>query len=214
MKKIISAMAAAVFAVAASAAVSAAAPGSIEDWGCDITSFFDESNTDTLLKVVYENSASDPTGWNIGFKINQTDWEESNAIYPFYQSPNESTVTFTITRDQIISDAQAKFGGELGDILWVDVRPGGDASIVSVEYLPENEPAEPPAEEPVEEPVEEPANEPANEPADDTADNPAAETTNPEQSKDSPDTGVEGITAVAGLAVLSGIVAAVTRKRS
>ena len=206
MKKIISAMAAAVFAVAASAAVSAAAPGSIEDWGCDITSFFDESNTDTLLKVVYENSASDPTGWNIGFKINQTDWEESNAIYPFYQSPDESTVTFTITRDQIIADAESKFGGELGDILWVDVRPGGDASIVSVEYLPESEPVEEPADEPVEEP--------ANEPVDDTADNPATETTNPEESKGSPDTGVEGITAVAGLAVLAGIVVAVTRKRS
>ena len=115
-------------------------------------------------------------------------------------------MTFTITRDQIIADAESKFGGELGDILWVDVRPGGDASIVSVEYLPESEPVEEPADEPVEEP--------ANEPVDDTADNPATETTNPEESKGSPDTGVEGITAVAGLAVLAGIVVAVTRKRS
>lgn len=187
MKKLISVMAAAVFATSASVAASASTPGAIEDWGCDITNFFDESNTDTLLKVVYQNSASDPTGWNIGFKFNQTDWEESNAVYPYYQSPDESTVTFTITRDQLLADTEAKFGGEIGDILWAEVRTGGDASLVSVEYLPEA--AEAPAETPAEDPA------------------------SSEEPKGSPDTGVEGVAAFVGLAALAGGVVVASRRR-
>ncbi len=137
MKKLISMIAALALAVTATVTSFAATPGNIEDWGCDITSFFAADNTETVLTVVYQNSKTDPEGNNIGFKINQVDWEDSNAVYPFFAADGtDGEITFTITRDELLKAAEESFGKELGDILWADVRPADNsgAKVISVKY--------------------------------------------------------------------------------
>ncbi len=210
MKKLISTIAALSVAAIAATTAFAVEPGSVEDWGCDITNFFSADNTETVLTVVYHNSETDPTGWNIGFKVNHTDWEEANAVYPFYQCIDEpvddnGNTTLIITRDELYSDIVSNFGGEIGEILWAEVRTSDtDAYIVSVDY----------SEETAEEPV---ASEPV---ADDTtADEPVADDTvvdtdaAVESDKASPDTGVEGVAAVAGLAALAAGALVISTKR-
>ena len=212
MKKLISTIAALSFAAIATTTVFAAEPGAVEDWGCDITNFFSADNTETVLTVVYHNSETDPTGWNIGFKVNHTDWEEANAVYPFYQCIDEpvddnGNTTLIITRDELYSDIVEQFGGEIGDILWAEVRTSDtDAYLVSVDYSAES----------IDEPV---VSEPDAPVADSTDDVPAIDDTvvdtdaAVEGDKASPDTGVEGVAAVAGLAALAAGALVISSKR-
>ena len=202
MKKLISAIAALSFAAIATTTVFAAEPGAVEDWGCDITNFFSADNTETVLTVVYHN----------GFKVNHTDWEEANAVYPFYQCIDEpvddnGNTTLIITRDELYSDIVEQFGGEIGDILWAEVRTSDtDAYLVSVDYSAEN----------IDEPV---VSEPDAPVADSTDDVPAIDDTvvdtdaAVEGDKASPDTGVEGVAAVAGLAALAAGALVISSKR-
>ncbi len=141
MKKIFSLIFTFIFAVIMPISTFAAEPGAIESWGCEITNFFDSTNKDTTLTVVYQNSTSNPRGNNIGFKINQIDWDEQNAIYPFFASTGanaEGKITFTITRDEIIAAASKLHGKDvkMSDILWADVRPADNsgAKVLSVTY--------------------------------------------------------------------------------
>lgn len=191
MKKLAALLVALSLSVCATAVTAMAADANPIDteWNyCDITNFFDADNENTVLTVVYDNSAaSDPAGMNIGFKLEHTEW--GTAVWPYFAADGSTgEITFTITRDELLAAGKEANGGvDLGTMMWAQVENGSSgAKLVSVAYSA---------------PV-------ADAPADDTADAPAEDA-----ATDAPaNTGVAPIAAL-GLLTLGGAAMVATKKR-
>ncbi len=191
MKKLAALLLALTLSLGTLAAVATAADANPIDteWNyCDITNFFDADNENTVLTVVYDNSAAtDPAGMNIGFKLEHTEW--GTAVWPYFAADGTTgEITFTITRDELLAAGkEANGGADLGTMMWAQVENGSSgAKLVSVAY------SEPVADTPAEDTE-------ADAPADDTADLPA-------------NTGVTPVAALALLAI-GGAAMVATKKR-
>ena len=225
MKKIISALLAMAFAaVTLSVCAVAYEPDANEDWGCGITNFFSEDNETSVLRVKYTTTATD--GKALGFKVSHTDWDAANAVT--FTVDSDGTGDFVISVEDLYALVLENFGlTEIGEINWAEVHPA-DATlttITSVTYEAPPAPGTGPETAPGTGPDTAPGTGPDTAPgtgpdtAPDTTPDTAPDTT-PDTAPDttpatlpSPDTGVEGIAVIAGIAIIAAGAIAVSSKK-